>query len=43
VGAGFIRSAGGSRLLVNPLREDLDPNPAATASWALSDRDLELL
>jgi hypothetical protein len=33
----------GSRLLVNPVREDIDPDPTETTSWALSYGDLELL
>jgi GNAT superfamily N-acetyltransferase len=40
---GFARTTGGHRLLVNQLEPDIDPDPADTASWALSYGDLELL
>jgi hypothetical protein len=40
---GFVRIPRGQRLMVNPLREGLEPDPTATASWALSYGDLELL
>jgi hypothetical protein len=41
--AGFLRLPRGQRILVNPLREGLQPDPARTESWALSYGDLELL
>jgi hypothetical protein len=40
---GFEALLRGSRLLVNPVREDIDPDPTETTSWALSYGDLELL
>ena len=43
LGAGFVRTPGGHRLLVNQLEEGIDPDPTDTASWALSYGDLELL
>jgi GNAT superfamily N-acetyltransferase len=40
---GFVKSPGGTLLTVNPLRENLRPDPTLPASWALSLGDLELL
>jgi GNAT superfamily N-acetyltransferase len=40
--AGFIRSPVGIKLVVNPLREDLEPDPSRMGSWALSLGDLEV-
>ena len=40
---GFVRLPRGQRLMVNPLHDDLAPDPTVTASWALSYGDLELL
>jgi GNAT superfamily N-acetyltransferase len=41
--AGFVRTPGGHRLLINQLEQGIDPDPTETASWALSYGDLELL
>jgi GNAT superfamily N-acetyltransferase len=41
-GTGFLRAPQGPRLVVNPIRDSLDPDPTAMTSWALSLGDLEV-
>ena len=40
---GFVRLRRGQRVLVNPLRDGLEPDPTRTESWALTYGDVELL
>jgi GNAT superfamily N-acetyltransferase len=39
---GFLRAPKGVTLVVNPLRDSLDPDPTSIRSWALSLGDLEV-
>jgi hypothetical protein len=38
-----VRAPSGMTLVVNTLKDDLDPDPTQLASWALSLGDLEVL
>jgi GNAT superfamily N-acetyltransferase len=41
-GAGFLRVPGGVKLVVHPLREEVQPDPTELRSWALTLGDLEV-
>jgi GNAT superfamily N-acetyltransferase len=40
--AGFIRAPGGVKLVVHPLRDEVQPDPTGLRSWALTLGDLEV-